>query len=123
MNKNIELTISNTLKDLGIAPNLLGYAYLRHSIKLAIDDMSVVHSLTSKVYPKVARQFNTTPVRVERAIRHAVTCAWNGPKTDIREYIFRDIVKCTGGKPMNVAFIATVADYLILTEEVPHGLK
>lgn len=49
--------------------HIKGYQYLREAILLTIDDMDIINSVTKVLYPEVARKFNTTPSRVERAIR------------------------------------------------------
>lgn len=114
---NREQMISKTIKDLGVTPALLGYAFLREGIAQAMDDMSVVHNITSVLYPTIARKFNTTSSRVERAIRHAVARAWSISMSPEQFDVFGFSVE-VNGKPTNGMFIATVADYLLLTEKV-----
>lgn len=118
MNKTKELIISNTLKDLGVKPSLLGYSYLRYAIGLAMDTPSIVHRTTLELYPRIAKQFDSTASRVERAIRHAIEEAWLNAKMDMQDVVFRSTVNAFKGKPTNTEFIATVADYLLTSEEV-----
>lgn len=117
----MKYTISNTLKDLGITPNLLGYAYLRDAIELATDNPAVVHRITKELYPRIAKLNNTTPTRVERAMRNAIEGAWSAPGGTTRETIFRHAYSAKTGKPTNSEFIATVADYLQMTRGEKHG--
>jgi len=76
MNKELIIKISNVLKELGIPANLRGYAYIRDAVVLGVDDPQIIYEVTSKLYPKIARMNNTTPTRVERAIRHAIEVAF-----------------------------------------------
>lgn len=117
----MNLTISNTLKDLGISPSLLGYRYLRSAIKLVMDDPDIVHSITKELYPKVAELNGTTPSRVERTIRYAIEYAWYSYGNAARETIFRESYSAARGKPTNEEFIATVADYLLIIQEDGYG--
>lgn len=117
----MNLTISNTLKDLGISPGLLGYRYLRSAVKLVMDNPDIVDRITKELYPKVAELNGTTPTRVERAIRHAIEHAWDNFGYEAREAIFRGSYSPRTGKPTNGEFIATVADYLLITQEDGHG--
>lgn len=113
-----KMTISNILKDLGINPAQKGYAYLRMAIALTLKDPSIVHRVTTELYPTIAKEYGATNSKVERCMRAAITAAWDEPDSTVRESIFRNTVKVDKGTPVNSAFIATVADYLItVTEE------
>lgn len=116
MNKTTEFRISNTLKHLGISPVLLGYKYLREAIRLSMGDNSFVDGITKKLYPTIAKIFNTTPVSVERAIRHAIENGWLRGNTEIIDELFGYTVDANKDKPTNGEFIATVTDYLLITQ-------
>ena len=103
--------ISSTLKDLGIPANLLGYHYLRYGIELMMDDMSYINGIVKRLYPKIAEKFETTPIRVERAIRHAIEQGWYKASPYLADRIFGYSVK-EGINPTNAEFVCTVADYL-----------
>ena len=68
----LESVVTDVIHEIGVPAHIKGYQYLREAIMLAIDDMDVINSVTKVLYPEVARKFNTTPSRVERAIRHAI---------------------------------------------------
>ena len=107
-----DIEISNTLKELGIPAHILGYPYLRHAIKMVMEDMSIAYSICKQLYPEVAKHFDSTSARVERACRHAIELAYNN-----RENIFAWInIFCTEAKPTVGCFIASVADYLRIRE-------
>ncbi len=107
--------ITVTLKDLGIPANLLGYHYLRYGIELMMDDMSYMNGIVKKLYPKIAEKYETTPHRVERAMRHAIETGWEKGSPHLTDRIFGYSVK-DGDNPTNSEFICTVADYLKVGE-------
>ena len=104
--------ISDTLKELGVPAHVLGYDYAREAVSLVQSDNRYRNNITKDLYPKLAKEFNTTSSRVERAIRHAVELAWERGSLDAQYNIFRYTVSSNRGKPTNGEFIATVADYL-----------
>jgi len=110
--KNVELTISNTLKDLGMSPRLLGFNYLKEAIKLTLKDESMVHRMTKVLYPTVAQTFGSKSSRVERAMRHSIESGWHHANIDFQKDVFGYTVSADRGKPTNAEFIATVVEYL-----------
>ena len=106
--------ISDTLKDLGIPVSLLGYSYLRKAISMVIVAPAVINQLTKTIYPVVALEFNTTPSRVERAIKHAIEVGCVRGSLSAYNSIFRSSFASDKGKPTNGEFIATVADWLTI---------
>ena len=114
--EGLENKVSSTLRKLSVPANIKGYSYSRTAIIMAITDPKLVHAVTKELYPKVAKQYGTTPSRVERAIRHAIEVAWvRGDAKDFEELIgyskdSRDV------KPTNSEFIAVIADRILLSE-------
>ena len=88
--------------------------YLREAIIIAVEDMDVINAITKMLYPQVAKAFQTTPSRVERAIRHAIEVAWDRGDLDTLQRFFGYTVSNTKGKPTNSEFIALIADKLQL---------
>ncbi|MCJ0117361.1 sporulation transcription factor Spo0A, partial [Clostridioides difficile] len=88
--------------------------YLREAIKMVIDNVELLGAVTKELYPSIAKKFNTTPSRVERAIRHAIEVAWSRGKVDTINQLFGYTVHNTKGKPTNSEFIAMIADKLRL---------
>ncbi len=112
--QHIEVRISKVLHKLGIPAHIKGYLYLREAIKLVFEDINMMGAVTKKLYPTVAENFDTTPSRVERAIRHAIDVAWDkGEQKVIRNY-FGNTLTSSSGKPTNSQFIAKIADRLRL---------
>ena len=73
---NLEAVVTEVIHEIGVPAHIKGYQYLREAIILTINDMDIINSVTKILYPTVAKRFNTTPSRVERAIRHAIEVAW-----------------------------------------------
>ena len=111
-----ELKIAEILKELGTPADLLGYFYLKYAIELMLEDMSLMKSITKKLYPMIAKEFNTTTSKVERAIRHAIEVAWERGNIELHHKLFGytiDQIKC---KPTNSEFIVTVVDWLNMND-------
>ena len=74
---NLEALVTEIIHEIGVPAHIKGYQYLREAIILTINDMDIINAVTKVLYPEVAKKFNTTPSRVERAIRHAIEVAWD----------------------------------------------
>ena len=94
--------------------HIKGYHYLRAAILASIDDQSLLDSVTKMLYPTVAKKFDTTSSRVERAIRHAIEIAWDRGDLDTINSFFGYTVNNCKGKPTNSEFIALLTDKLRL---------
>ena len=111
---NIEAMVTSIIHEIGVPAHIKGYQYLREAIIIAVNDMDVINAITKVLYPQVARTFQTTPSRVERAIRHAIEVAWDRGDLDTLQRFFGYTVSNTKGKPTNSEFIALIADRLQL---------
>ncbi len=112
--EDLEGIVTNMLHEIGIPAHIKGYHYLRDSILMAIEDMDVLNAITKILYPTVAKRYQTTSSRVERAIRHAIEVAWSRGKVDILDDLFGYTVSNGKGKPTNSEFIALIADTIRL---------
>jgi two-component system response regulator (stage 0 sporulation protein A) len=110
----VEEKISEIFISIGIPPHIKGYSYLREGIKMTIEQPYIINSVTKELYPAIAKMFETTPSKVERAIRHAIEVAWNRGRIDAINAIFGARIYLGSEKPTNSEFIALVADKLIL---------
>ena len=92
--------------------------FLKEAISLVINDMDIINSVTKHLYPAIAERFDTTPSRVERAIRHAIESAWNG-RNNIQAVnkFFRYSIRNDKGKPTNSEFIALIADNIRISQK------
>lgn len=109
--------VSRLMHEVGVPASIRGYDYIRDSIMLALGDRDILRSITKELYPSIAKSYDTTPSRVERAIRHAVEVAWSRGDVDVLNGIFGYTVKSTKGKPTNGEFIS------MLTERVRLDLR
>jgi len=112
--QNIEAMVTSVIHEIGVPAHIKGYQYLREAILIAVRDMDVINAITKVLYPQVAKTFQTTPSRVERAIRHAIEVAWDRGDLETLQQFFGYTVSNTKGKPTNSEFIALIADKLQL---------
>ena len=112
--RSLEADITEIIHDIGIPAHIKGYQYLRDSIMLSVKDNDVINSITKILYPTIAKKYQTTSSRVERAIRHAIEVAWNRGNTDTLNGLFGYTISNGKGKPTNSEFIALIADKIRL---------
>lgn len=111
---DLEAMITEIIHEVGVPAHIKGYMYLRDAISLVISNMEYLNSVTKMLYPKIAEKYNTTPSRVERAIRHAIEVAWSRGRTEVLNELFGYTINDEKGKPTNSEFIALIADKLRL---------
>ena len=109
-----ESDITSLLHEVGVPAHIKGYQYLRDAILMCVEDVDLLNSVTKVLYPGIAKKYETTSSRVERAIRHAIEIAWNRGHMDTIDAIFGYTVNAEKGKPTNSEFIAMIADKLRL---------
>lgn len=115
---NLEADITNIIHEIGVPAHIKGYMYLREAISMVYNDIELLGSITKVLYPEIAKHFNTTASRVERAIRHAIEVAWSRGNIEAISSLFGYTVSVTKAKPTNSEFIAMVADRLRLEHRV-----
>ena len=111
---DLERDVTNVIHEIGVPAHIKGYQYLRDAIILSVNDMEMLNSITKILYPTIAKRHQTTPSRVERAIRHAIEVAWSRGKMDTIDALFGYTVSTGKGKPTNSEFIALIADKIRL---------
>lgn len=116
--KDLEGDITSIIHEIGVPAHIKGYMYLREAITMVYNDIELLGSITKVLYPDVAKHFNTTASRVERAIRHAIEVAWSRGNIDAISSLFGYTVSVSKAKPTNSEFIAMVADRLRLEHRV-----
>lgn len=114
---DIEAKVTKMIHQLGIPAHIKGYSYIRTAIMIAYKDKNAINSVTKVLYPKVAEIYETTPSRVERAIRHAIEVAWDRGDLEAINSYFGFTVQSSKGKPTNSEFIAMLADTLRIDEK------
>ena len=112
--ENLEALVTNVIHEVGVPAHIKGYQYLREAIIMVVNNINMINQITKELYPEIAYKYNTTPSRVERAIRHAIEVAWGRGDQKMVESIFGYTVNAQKGKPTNSEFIAMIADKLRL---------
>lgn len=100
------------LREVGVPANILGYDYLREAVNMVAADKSIIHSVTKILYPAVAEKFQTTPSRVERAMRHGVETAWDRGDLETIHKRFGYTIAASKGRPTVGEFVALAAEYV-----------
>lgn len=122
INKNepidLEAEITSIIHEIGVPAHIKGYMYLREAISMVVNDMELLSAVTKELYPSIAKKYNTTASRVERAIRHAIEVAWSRGQVETINKLFGYTIHNDKGKPTNSEFIAMVADKLRLKNRV-----
>ncbi|MGB3964710.1 MAG: sporulation transcription factor Spo0A [Tepidanaerobacteraceae bacterium] len=115
---NLEAQITNIIHEIGIPAHIKGYFYIREAISMVINAVELLSAVTKELYPSIAKKYNTTPSRVERAIRHAIEVAWNRGCVETLNNLFGFTTTKDRGKPTNSEFIALISDKLRLELKV-----
>lgn len=115
---DLETEITNIIHEIGVPAHIKGYMYLREAITMVVNDMELLSAVTKELYPSIAKKYNTTASRVERAIRHAIEVAWGRGQIEAINRLFGYTVHTEKGKPTNSEFIAIIADKLRLKNKV-----
>ncbi|MGN0498588.1 MAG: sporulation transcription factor Spo0A [Acutalibacteraceae bacterium] len=111
---SIEMQVTEILHQIGVPAHIKGYHYLRRSIIMSIETPEIINAVTKQLYPSVAKMYDTTSSRVERAIRHAIEVAWDRGDVDVLNSYFGYTIHNGRGKPTNSEFIAMISDKLRL---------
>ena len=116
-NGNYTPLITEIIQELGIPAHIKGYRYVRQAVEMVIKDMDILSAVTKELYPRVAEEFDSTPSRVERAIRHAIDVVWErGNQAALKRYFKNNLNENV--KPTNSQFIAKIADKIMVDLKV-----
>ena len=115
---DLEIEITNLIHEIGVPAHIKGYQYLRDAIVMSVNDMEMLNSITKILYPTIAKKYQTTSSRVERAIRHAIEVAWSRGKMDTIDEMFGYTIHNGKGKPTNSEFIALITDRIRLEHKM-----
>ncbi len=110
--RNMDVEVTNLMHQMGVPAHVRGYQYIRDAILMVVEEMNLLGAVTKELYPAIAEKYNTTPSRVERAIRHAIELAWDRGNVELMNKFFGYTIDVERGKPTNSEFIAMVADRL-----------
>lgn len=112
--RDLEKDVTDMIHEIGVPAHIKGYQYLREAIMMSVEDNEMLNSITKVLYPSIAEKYQTTPSRVERAIRHAIEVAWNRGRMETLDGLFGYTINTGKGKPTNSEFIALIADKIRL---------
>lgn len=112
--RNLEKDVTEMIHEIGVPAHIKGYHYLREAIMMCVVDVDMLNAITKALYPQIAKKFQTTSSRVERAIRHAIEVAWSRGKMETLDSLFGYTINTGKGKPTNSEFIALIADKIRL---------
>ncbi|MGE5422782.1 MAG: sporulation transcription factor Spo0A [Ignavibacteriales bacterium] len=116
--RDLEVDVTRIIHEIGVPAHVKGYQYLRDAIMLVVEEINYLGAVTKELYPAIADKYDTTPSRVERAIRHAIELAWDRGDLDRINKFFGYTINGERGKPTNSEFIAIIADKLRLETKV-----
>ena len=114
MVRDLEKDVTDMIHEIGVPAHIKGYQYLREAIMMSVQDVEMLGSITKVLYPTIAKKYQTTPSRVERAIRHAIEVAWSRGRMETLDALFGYTINTGKGKPTNSEFIALIADKIRL---------
>lgn len=112
--KDLKKDVTDMIHEIGVPAHIKGYQYLREAIMMSVEDSEMIGSITKILYPTIAKKYQTTSSRVERAIRHAIEVAWNRGRMETLDDMFGYTINTGKGKPTNSEFIALIADKIRL---------
>lgn len=115
---NQEAIIADMLHRLGIPSHIRGYQYIKEGIMIVYKGGNHISYITKDVYPEIAKKFETTPTRVERAIRHAIEISWTRGDMNLMEETFGNSLDINRDKPTNSEYLTTIADKI----KISHNL-
>lgn len=110
----LEMKVTEILHEIGVPAHIKGYHYLRDSIIMSVEKPEIINAVTKQLYPSVAKKYETTSSRVERAIRHAIEVAWDRGDVEVLNSYFGYTIHNDRGKPTNSEFIAMISDKMRL---------
>ena len=116
--RSLEADVTEIIHEIGVPAHIKGYQYLRDAIVMSMNDMEMLNSITKILYPTIAKKYQTTSSRVERAIRHAIEVAWSRGKMDTIDEMFGYTIHNGKGKPTNSEFIALITDRIRLEHKM-----
>lgn len=111
---SIEKLTANILIELGIAPSLLGYRYLKTAIPMVYYNRDYLDRKMKLLYKDVAKEYNSNSSKVDKTIRHAIDFALTNTKQEVINKYFGNIVSSGNGRVTNSIFIATIVERISL---------
>lgn len=114
--ESVSRKITRLIHSIGIPAHVRGYHFIREAIELCLEDPLLIGQVTKSLYPEIAKKYNSSGSKVERAIRHAIEIGWNRGSYEAVNEIFGNTISLTKAKPTNSEFIAMLTDYVLITQ-------
>ena len=113
LSNNVEKDITKLLIDMGIAPNLKGFHYLRRAIGIYIAIAESDPDVLRNIYGIVSAEFNTSRTGAERSMRHAIKAGWKNRDLSLSQKLFGNILADGGDDlPSNQLFISAAGEWI-----------
>lgn len=106
---SLNQTIEELLLNTGMPTSIKGFRFTATAIRLILEQPEMADGITKWLYPEIARLHDSTPCRVERAIRHGIEVAWSRGDLGVLYEYFRNTVDGNRGKPTNSEFLTRMA--------------
>ena len=111
---DLEKDVTDMIHEIGVPAHIKGYQYLREAIMMSVNEPDMLGSITKVLYPTIAKKYQTTSSRVERAIRHAIEVAWNRGRMETLDNLFGYTINTGKGKPTNSELVGFPFPVLIV---------
>lgn len=112
LQETVDEQITNLFLTLGIPAHIKGYQYLREAVRMVLDDREVINRITKELYPGIARKYDTSASKVERAMRHAIEVAWTRGRLDSVNQMYGYKVFAKEDKPTNGELVSCVSELI-----------
>lgn len=116
--EDLEVVVTEFIHEIGVPAHIKGYQYLREAIVMLVEDPAMLEGITKILYPTIAKKYQTTWKRVERAIRHAIEVAWSRGNMETLDAIFGHTIDIGKYRPTNAEFIALIADKIRMDRKI-----
>lgn len=118
---NLQTVVSDLLHTLGVPSHIRGYQFIRDGIIIMYKNPKTISYITKDIYPEIASKYDTTPSRVERAIRHAIEVSWTRGDINVMTDIFGNSLDIDRDKPTNSEYLTTLADRIKLSNDLVYN--
>ena len=107
-----QYNIQTLLLNIGVPQHVYGYKYILYALELISINPEILHHITKELYPQIAAAFDSTPSRVERAIRTAIQITWHYGNNQMLHSIFGHTIRPNKSLPTNTQFLAGLYFFL-----------
>lgn len=109
---DVLFSVVETLKELNMPSKMKGATYLKYSLSKAVMDRRTLDLVTKNLYPDLARKYNSTDKRVEKAIRNAIEISRKNCSRETKAKYFGYAAAERAFRPSNKEFMGAITDYL-----------